>query len=82
MSYKPKCYKIRIVSERFIVQNVDVAPSGVTLAMKKQRVRDDWLPLCKRQNVKCKIEVSRVQCSRKGSGKGKIREFTKFRTPK
>ena len=82
MSFNPKCYKVRIESERFIIQSVDVAPSGVTLSMKKERVRDNWLPFCKRQNVKCKIEVTKVSCSKKGSGKGKIREFTKFRKVK
>ena len=82
MSFNPNCFKVRIESERFIVQSVDVAPSGVTLSMKKERVRDDWLPLCKRQEIKCKIEVTKVSCSKKGSGKGKIREFTKLRKPK
>jgi len=82
MAYSPKCYKVRIESERFIIQSLHVEPIGVTLDMKKARIKEDWLPTCKRQGVKCKINVSSVSCSRKGSGKGKIREFTKFRKVK
>ena len=82
LAYKPRCYKVRIVSKRFIVQSVDVEPSGVTLSMKKSRLHDTWDSTCKRQGLKCKITVSSVPCSRKGSGKGKIREFRKFRKMK
>ena len=82
MSFDPKCYKVRVVSERFIIQSVDVEPRGVTLSMKKERVNENWLPFCERTKVKCKIEVTKVPCSKKGSGKGKIREFTKFKNMK
>ena len=82
MSFDPKCYKVRIVSERFIIQTVDVEPRGVTLAIKKDRINDTWERTCKRQGLKCKIEVTSVPCSKKGSGKGKIREFTKFKKVK
>lgn len=82
MAYKPKCYKVRIESERFIIQSVDIEPYGVTLATKKARIKDTWERTCKMQGLKCKIAVTSVPCSRKGSGKGKIREFTKFRKMK